>query len=1075
MKKKHKTTFLLVLSCASLASSIGFATWIVQPQDDYVINNKIQAQPVAYIVGNKDVKYTSIERALDVAKSGDIVCLIPPVSKNYNDKTNPVLPDHVTYKISRDCEIKEGVTLLIPTDNDSINSITNSTTLNNYIEGLKKSEMDQGSTGYNSFATASKGKYLRVTLEIEENKTLKNNGTLVISGYLSGGNNSSGVIGQTSHSYSEIVLNKNSAIVQDSTNATTYCFGYISEKSLDNSSYFDVKKGNLYVPQIVTDYRGFYYSYAMTVEAIDKKRASPFNEFEYRNIDTLVNIYYGASVYSIINVYVKYDNVNVNEIIHDTKQIVGTTKSFFIQLSNIESSVGKKSYISFKYNPTTTISKIKFYGGFIMNNFSIDMTVSGQSLSLSTKNAFFPVSYHHDIELLNIGNQSEAVFAVTNQRLKLLTGSKLYIGDNSHLKGNELIAYTSFYDGTVGNGQGISNAGRKSYPLKEGAFVSVSTSGNITFNSFAGTIYCDNENNLSITTKTITSYEPWTMGTNSGISTKPWTIKNYLQLSEIMTVVPTTYKDKKRIWVGLNIFDVNSTFVPKIKIIVNESEEDITTYQKVLFFDDLKNYNIDLVSNVYSVYTGSSLYKKNTSVTYSISNSMIGVTNSNISISNNNNGINEFDVQSITINGSSHEMEKDTVMQLDVDINDINKSYVKTYTWKSLDTSIATVDKNGLVTAIDIGETKIQVVCGDAVGEYAITVKESETVVIPVDSIEITESSGKKPHDTFKDGEFTFNLTINPTDADVSSIVWTIKYEGGGSTSDRQYLIDNNTKVTSISDTRKVKISLNGGVNANTSLGASADELSLICTVTDKKGNVTTASFYIVNDTSCLAKNTPILMADGTYKNIENIVYGDEIITWNFFTGQYESQKVAIIVDHGEDIYQILELKFSNMKTLSIIGDHGLFDYDLNKFVYIDVGNYKEYLNHRFAIYEKGNTNLVTLVGASICEKKTHAYSITSAFNYNAIAGDLLTAPPPGEFYNWINMSDKMRYDVDEFNADIEKYGLYDYSVFEPYGISYETFVAFNGQYLKIPVEKSIFSFDYIIKLFNQYKDWING
>lgn len=224
----------------------------------------------------------------------------------------------------------------------------------------------------------------------------------------------------------------------------------------------------------------------------------------------------------------------------------------------------------------------------------------------------------------------------------------------------------------------------------------------------------------------------------------------------------------------------------------------------------------------------------------------------------------------------------------------------------------------------------------------------------------------------------------------------------------------------------------------------------------------------------CFAKETPILMSDGTYKNIENIVYGDEIMTWNFFAGQYESQKVAIIVDHGEEVYKVLNLKFSNLSTLSIIADHGLFDYDLNKFVYIDVGNYKEYLNHRFAIYENDNTNLVTLVGASICEKKTHAYSITSAFNYNAIAGDLLTAPPPGEFYNWINMSDKMRYDVDEFNADIEKYGLYDYSVFEPYGISYETFVAFNGQYLKIPVEKGIFSFDYIIELFNQYKDWIN-
>ena len=72
-------------------------------------------------------------------------------------------------------------------------------------------------------------------------------------------------------------------------------------------------------------------------------------------------------------------------------------------------------------------------------------------------------------------------------------------------------------------------------------------------------------------------------------------------------------------------------------------------------------------------------------------------------------------------------------------------------------------------------------------------------------------------------------------------------------------------------------------------------------------------------------------------------------------------------------------------------------------------------------------------------------------------------------------MAGKMQYDVAQFNADVAKYGLYDYSIFEPYGISYETFVAFNGQYLKIPVEKGIFSFEYIINLFNTYKGWLEG
>lgn len=227
------------------------------------------------------------------------------------------------------------------------------------------------------------------------------------------------------------------------------------------------------------------------------------------------------------------------------------------------------------------------------------------------------------------------------------------------------------------------------------------------------------------------------------------------------------------------------------------------------------------------------------------------------------------------------------------------------------------------------------------------------------------------------------------------------------------------------------------------------------------------------DDNGCFAKGTKILLSNGIYKNIEDLSYNDEIITWNFYTGKYESSKIAILVDHGEEIYNVLNLKFSDDYGISIIADHGLFDYDLNKFVYISIDNYKEYIGHKFVVYKNGENHTVTLLRGYIEEKLTNAYSITSAINYNVIANNMLTCPPPGEFYNFVKMGEKLRIDVNAFDKDVETYGLYDYDVFEPYGISYETFIAFNGPYLKIPVEKGIFTFDYIINLFNQYKSWI--
>lgn len=61
-------------------------------------------------------------------------------------------------------------------------------------------------------------------------------------------------------------------------------------------------------------------------------------------------------------------------------------------------------------------------------------------------------------------------------------------------------------------------------------------------------------------------------------------------------------------------------------------------------------------------------------------------------------------------------------------------------------------------------------------------------------------------------------------------------------------------------------------------------------------------------------------------------------------------------------------------------------------------------------------------------------------------------------------MGDKLHYDVEQFAADVDTYGLYDYEVFADY-VTYEQFVQFNGGYLKIAVEKGAFTFEDILEL----------
>lgn len=337
-------------------------------------------------------------------------------------------------------------------------------------------------------------------------------------------------------------------------------------------------------------------------------------------------------------------------------------------------------------------------------------------------------------------------------------------------------------------------------------------------------------------------------------------------------------------------------------------------------------------------------------------------------------------------------------------------------------------------------------------GEYS-WYREGLVQPIAIESLSAVSIGSSGQNET--NGWVNVSVTVNPSDAGIKSVKWT---------SDNSSLTfeNSNALATAVYNSTKSEITANVTVTVVDIFDNSYSTAPASVTVPAKKSSG-----------GCFAKGTPILLADGSYKNIENLTYSDPIMTWNFYTGEYEAQPLSILVDHGEEEYKVTDLQFENGNVVSIIADHGFFDWDLNKYVYLTADNYEAYIGHRFALSELGGFSPVKLVDGCTYTKTTNAYSLTSVQNYNAIANGVLTAPPPGEFYNWVEMGERLRFDVEAFDADVERYGLYGFEAFEPYGIPYETFVAFNGPYLKIPVEKGIFDFDFIIDLFNQYKGWL--
>lgn len=160
-------------------------------------------------------------------------------------------------------------------------------------------------------------------------------------------------------------------------------------------------------------------------------------------------------------------------------------------------------------------------------------------------------------------------------------------------------------------------------------------------------------------------------------------------------------------------------------------------------------------------------------------------------------------LKGITINGNQTSIRKGTTTQLSVSFDPEDTTDNKAVSWSSDDPEIASVDQNGLVTAIADGSTTIRAKAGSVEGTYAITVEE-----VPLQSISI------KNETTIHRGETeTLQVTYAPENTtDDKTVSW--------STSDLTIAsVDGNGKVTAVEKGQAV-------------ITAKVGEKQAVCTVT---------------------------------------------------------------------------------------------------------------------------------------------------------------------------------------------------------------------------------------------------
>ena len=221
---------------------------------------------------------------------------------------------------------------------------------------------------------------------------------------------------------------------------------------------------------------------------------------------------------------------------------------------------------------------------------------------------------------------------------------------------------------------------------------------------------------------------------------------------------------------------------------------------------------------------------------------------------------------------------------------------------------------------------------------------------------------------------------------------------------------------------------------------------------------------------TCLAAGTLITLADGSKKAVEDLRKGDLVMSFDHLTGEIVYKDVIIVVRTHSDLYYKNTFVFDDGTELVTINEHGIYDLDLNKYVNIDHNNYADYLGHRFvSVDTNGNIGIKTLVDVTTVCESGYKYDIVTNGTLNYVAEDTLSVTHVlVDVINSFDFDENMMYDQAKMLADIETYGLYDFSEWEEY-CDYSVFEQYNIPVMKVGISKGLYTKEYIIGLINTY------
>ena len=227
---------------------------------------------------------------------------------------------------------------------------------------------------------------------------------------------------------------------------------------------------------------------------------------------------------------------------------------------------------------------------------------------------------------------------------------------------------------------------------------------------------------------------------------------------------------------------------------------------------------------------------------------------------------------------------------------------------------------------------------------------------------------------------------------------------------------------------------------------------------------------------NCITGDTLITLADGTQVRVDSLTGAEELLVWNMATGKLDKAPIMFVDNDPEAEYEIIHLYFSDGTDVKVIYEHGFWDYDLNKYVYLDQ-NAAQYIGHTFAKQNGDVLEKVQLVDVVIETEVTTAWSPVTAEHLCYFVNGMLSMPGGvGGLFNIFDVDpETMTYDQEAMQRDIETYGLYTYEELNAIcPLSEDMFNAAGGAYLKISIGKGNLTEAELITMITRYSKFFH-